>query len=398
VGLRLIIEDVEGATTIVPLAEEEVTIGRKGGNTIQLTEQNVSRNHARISLVEGAWQISDLSSYNGVLVNGAEIDEPVEMREGDLIQIGDYHLVLADELDKRTADMDHPVRAANDDEPVLASSSADLPQMSPTELDALRSGPQAVATSPATDEDEDYEERGGGLGPKVLVGAILLGVVAGGAYLGLAKSDDGDAVASAGNGVDAKAEPAAEEEAAEEPVEEAPPADAGEVAATDEGEPAADDGAPEPVLAADDAGTDGGAVDVGDPEPAVEPEEVPQPAADPGPGPKKGSKKKKKNSKSKPAKKDGNGGVPPPPDGSAKSAKQLLADARRASMGGDAPTAYRLASEAYSIGKGQDALQLMGVSACKMGDAAKARSAFKKLRGQKKTNLAALCEAKGISL
>ena len=27
----------------MPLAEDEVTIGRKGGNTIQLTEQNVSR-------------------------------------------------------------------------------------------------------------------------------------------------------------------------------------------------------------------------------------------------------------------------------------------------------------------------------------------------------------------
>ena len=89
-GLRLIIEDVEGATTIVPLAEQEVTIGRKGGNTIQLTEQNVSRNHARLSLVEGNWQITDLSSYNGVLVNGAPlVGETVVLQEGDLIQIGD---------------------------------------------------------------------------------------------------------------------------------------------------------------------------------------------------------------------------------------------------------------------------------------------------------------------
>ncbi len=48
-ALRLIIEDEEGATTIVPLGEEEITIGREPGNTIQLTEQNVSRQHARLT-------------------------------------------------------------------------------------------------------------------------------------------------------------------------------------------------------------------------------------------------------------------------------------------------------------------------------------------------------------
>ena len=45
--LRLIIEDDEGATTIVPLGKESITIGRQQGNTIQLTEKNVSRTHAR---------------------------------------------------------------------------------------------------------------------------------------------------------------------------------------------------------------------------------------------------------------------------------------------------------------------------------------------------------------
>ena len=42
-AVRLIIEDLEGSTTVVNLGTEEVTIGRKPHNTIQLTEQNVSR-------------------------------------------------------------------------------------------------------------------------------------------------------------------------------------------------------------------------------------------------------------------------------------------------------------------------------------------------------------------
>ena len=44
-AVRLIIEDLEGSTTVVNLGTEEVTIGRKPHNTIQLTEQNVSRSH-----------------------------------------------------------------------------------------------------------------------------------------------------------------------------------------------------------------------------------------------------------------------------------------------------------------------------------------------------------------
>ena len=40
---KLIIEDDEGKTTVVPLIRDEITIGRKEGNTIRLTERNVSR-------------------------------------------------------------------------------------------------------------------------------------------------------------------------------------------------------------------------------------------------------------------------------------------------------------------------------------------------------------------
>ena len=45
---KLTIEDDEGKTTVVPLARDEITIGRLEGNTIRLTERNVSRRHARL--------------------------------------------------------------------------------------------------------------------------------------------------------------------------------------------------------------------------------------------------------------------------------------------------------------------------------------------------------------
>src|SRR5215813_2999863 len=73
---KLVIQDDEGKTTVVPLIRDEITIGRKEGNTIRLTERNVSRRHARI------------------LRNNARIAERVSLRVSDQVQIGDYKLYL----------------------------------------------------------------------------------------------------------------------------------------------------------------------------------------------------------------------------------------------------------------------------------------------------------------
>ncbi len=91
---KLVIQDDEGKTTVVPLIRDEITIGRKEGNTIRLTERNVSRRHARILRANGEVQIEDLGSYNGIRVNNARIAERVALRVSDQVQIGDYKLYL----------------------------------------------------------------------------------------------------------------------------------------------------------------------------------------------------------------------------------------------------------------------------------------------------------------
>ena len=92
--IKLIIEDDEGKTTVVPLIRDEISIGRKEGNTIRLTERNVSRRHARLLKNNGTVFIEDLDSYNGIKVNGNKIAGRVAITEGDRIQIGDYVLGL----------------------------------------------------------------------------------------------------------------------------------------------------------------------------------------------------------------------------------------------------------------------------------------------------------------
>jgi pSer/pThr/pTyr-binding forkhead associated (FHA) protein len=93
--MKLIIEDDEGRKTIVPIVREEITIGRQEkGNTIRLTERNVSRRHARLLRTHGNLFIEDLGSFNGTKVNGEKISGRRPIREGDLIEIGDYDLAV----------------------------------------------------------------------------------------------------------------------------------------------------------------------------------------------------------------------------------------------------------------------------------------------------------------
>jgi pSer/pThr/pTyr-binding forkhead associated (FHA) protein len=95
--VRLVISDNEGASTVVPLLRDEVTIGRKDGNTIRLTERNISRRHVQLIRVGGVYKLRDLDSYNGVLVNGRRVEGESDLNAGDQIQLGDYTIVVEEE-------------------------------------------------------------------------------------------------------------------------------------------------------------------------------------------------------------------------------------------------------------------------------------------------------------
>lgn len=99
--VRLVISDNEGSTTVVPLLRDEVTIGRKEGNTIRLTERNISRRHVQLVRVGGIYKLRDLDSYNGVLVNGRKVEGESTITSGDQIQLGDYTILVEEEASAR---------------------------------------------------------------------------------------------------------------------------------------------------------------------------------------------------------------------------------------------------------------------------------------------------------
>ena len=95
---KLVISDDEGHTTVVPLLRDEVTIGREKGNSIRLTERNVSRLHARLLKRNGSYIVEDLGSYNGVTLNGARIESKADLAAGDQLGIGDYDLAFQSDV------------------------------------------------------------------------------------------------------------------------------------------------------------------------------------------------------------------------------------------------------------------------------------------------------------
>jgi len=164
---KLVIEDDEGKRTVVPLGREQYSIGRKDGNTIRLTERNVSREHARLfkkalngngsphpepAPADGekpTFVLEDLTSYNGVFVNGLRITHAQDLAHGDLVQIGDYRIVLQDEALVDVAAV--PVTDVKQTVPSAPSARAATLLDRPNRM-VMLAGPTPGAEYPMTDE------------------------------------------------------------------------------------------------------------------------------------------------------------------------------------------------------------------------------------------------------
>ncbi len=87
---------VQGARRghVVSLCARETTIGRDSVAALQLPDSGVSRRHVKIVRAsDGIYNLIDLDSTNGVLVNGNPLDVTV-LRDGDRIQVGPDALLL----------------------------------------------------------------------------------------------------------------------------------------------------------------------------------------------------------------------------------------------------------------------------------------------------------------
>lgn len=77
------------------VSKPEITFGRSEGPAyrhVQLRQQTVSRNHARMTLDGSTWSLTNLSATNPVVVNGCEMPgdgSSVVLGDGDRIEMGE---------------------------------------------------------------------------------------------------------------------------------------------------------------------------------------------------------------------------------------------------------------------------------------------------------------------
>lgn len=73
----------------VYIKSQNVLIGRADNCDIQIKNNTISANHARIHKTSRGWAISDLDSHNGTKLNGRYINQPQLIFDEDMLTFGD---------------------------------------------------------------------------------------------------------------------------------------------------------------------------------------------------------------------------------------------------------------------------------------------------------------------
>ncbi|MHC4821577.1 MAG: FHA domain-containing protein, partial [Planctomycetota bacterium] len=90
----LIVKSPSGTET-VELGDDAVTLGRTADNTLQIAGTGASRKHAQILFVGKGWELVDLGSRNGTMVNGQKVARAM-LQPGDVIGIGEVQITFQD--------------------------------------------------------------------------------------------------------------------------------------------------------------------------------------------------------------------------------------------------------------------------------------------------------------
>jgi transcriptional regulator with GAF, ATPase, and Fis domain len=84
----------------IPLPDGEATVGRDPANVVAVADPSVSRKHCLLRREDGRFQIKDLDSRNGTIVNGVPVKEQW-LRHGDEIATGDSIFLFLVEEENR---------------------------------------------------------------------------------------------------------------------------------------------------------------------------------------------------------------------------------------------------------------------------------------------------------
>jgi pSer/pThr/pTyr-binding forkhead associated (FHA) protein len=86
-GFTVLVLRLRAQRVELELVQPVVVVGRHTLVDLCLPYSDISRRHCRLEFVEGDWQVTDLESLNGVLVNGDRV-QVASLRDHDVLQLG----------------------------------------------------------------------------------------------------------------------------------------------------------------------------------------------------------------------------------------------------------------------------------------------------------------------
>src|SRR5499426_2985966 len=89
--------------SVVDLNRPRITIGRSARNDLCVEDPFASRLHAEVRKRGDAFWIADLGSANGTLINSARLTAPVQLRDRDIVRIGETEIEYSEHADTAPA-------------------------------------------------------------------------------------------------------------------------------------------------------------------------------------------------------------------------------------------------------------------------------------------------------
>ncbi len=96
---QLVIRSGAGAGKVLPLEKSELHVGRDVTNDLVVSDEKVSRRHARLYSEGDQYVVEDLGSTNGTFINGARLSGPHLLRVGEQITFGETSIVSYERVD-----------------------------------------------------------------------------------------------------------------------------------------------------------------------------------------------------------------------------------------------------------------------------------------------------------
>jgi anti-anti-sigma factor len=94
VPLGLRVETPDGQVREASFDAPTLIVGRSERADVSVSDQSVSRQHARFTRRAGTWHVEDLGSRNGTRVNNGSVSGQIAVKAGDLVTVGDTKLLI----------------------------------------------------------------------------------------------------------------------------------------------------------------------------------------------------------------------------------------------------------------------------------------------------------------